>query len=193
MSLRPAVFLDRDGVLNQAYVDSGVPVPPRSLTDLHILPGVVEACRQLSEAGLALVVVTNQPDVSRGTLQRDDVDQIHAELRSVLPLDDICACLHDDADDCPCRKPRPGLILEAAERLGLDLNRSVGVGDRWRDVEAARNAGIRSVYIDWGLGEALRSAPDATFSSLLEATPHLVSTALSPSGDPTRTTRETTT
>lgn len=172
--MRPAVFLDRDGVLNEAFVENGVPVPPRTMADFRLLPGVVEACRSFADAGLALVVVTNQPDISRGTLRQSDLDAFHEQLRAWLPIDAIMVCPHDNAEGCPCRKPRPGMILEAARRLDLDLNRSVGVGDRWRDIDAARRAGVLSVYIEWNHGERLHDPADATFGSLIEARDHIL-------------------
>ncbi|MBJ7357586.1 HAD family hydrolase [Nocardioides sp.] len=174
MTARPGVFLDRDGVLNQAFVVDDVPTPPRRLEDFHLLPGVVETCRALADAGLALVVVTNQPDLARGALDPEALDAMHAVLREQLPLDDIVVCPHDGREGCWCRKPRPGMILDAARRLGLDLNRSVAVGDRWRDIDAAHRAGIHAVYVDWGLGEPLRDSPDARFGSLAEARDHVL-------------------
>jgi D-glycero-D-manno-heptose 1,7-bisphosphate phosphatase len=169
MTRRAAVFLDRDGVLNESFVVDGVPRPPYDVADFKLLPGVEEACRAFSDAGLLLVLVTNQPDISRGALQPDQLDAMHRLLAEALPLDDIVVCVHDDDAGCPCRKPRPGMILDAAGRLEIDLDRSVCVGDRWRDVEAARRAGVRSVHLDWGREEPLPHQPDATFGSLLEA------------------------
>jgi len=169
LTRRPAVFLDRDGVLNESLVVDGVPRPPYDVADLRILPGVEEACRAFSEAGLLLVVVTNQPDISRGALQPAQLTAIHSALGDALPLDDIVVCIHDDDAGCPCRKPRPGMILDAAQRLATDLDRSVLVGDRWRDIEAARRAGVASAYVDWGRDESLPNQPDATFKSLLDA------------------------
>ncbi len=145
---RPAVFLDRDGVLTQAFVRDGVPVPPRTMAEFRILPGVPEACVALRQAGFVLVVVTNQPDIARGTQTRAEVDRMHERLRSLLPVDEVVVCPHDDADACLCRKPQPGMLLAAAERLGLDLARSMSVGDRWRDVEAARRAGVTAIHVD---------------------------------------------
>lgn len=174
MTSRAAVFLDRDGVLNAASVVDGIPMPPRDPADLRLLDGVVESCTTLADAGLALVVITNQPDIARGTLTAAAVDEMHRQLQQWLPLDDVVVCPHDDADGCTCRKPKPGMILESAERLGLDLARSVCVGDRWRDIEAARAAGVPSVHIDWGHGEPLASPPGATFGSLVEAVDHLL-------------------
>jgi D-glycero-D-manno-heptose 1,7-bisphosphate phosphatase len=150
---RPAVFLDRDGVINRAMIRAGIPRPPASLEELEILPRVSEALSALRARGYVLVVVTNQPDVARGSMSRQLVDAIHARLQDELGLDAILVCFHDDADDCDCRKPKPGLLLRAARELGLDLPSSFMVGDRWRDVEAGQRAGCRTFYIDGGYQE----------------------------------------
>ncbi|MDP9092735.1 MAG: HAD family hydrolase [Actinomycetota bacterium] len=169
MSRRRAVFLDRDGVLNEAGLRDGGPIPPPSADHLRLLPGVAEACQYLAAAGLVLVVVTNQPDISRGALEPQELERMHRHLRGLVSLDAIYVCPHDDADGCPCRKPRPGLILQAARELDLDLNHSVLVGDRWRDIDAAQRAGVPSVHIKCNHGEPLRTPADATFASLYDA------------------------
>jgi D-glycero-D-manno-heptose 1,7-bisphosphate phosphatase len=166
---RPAVFLDRDGVLNQAFVRDGVPTPPRSLEEFRILPGVATACSELRRAGFVLVVVTNQPDVARGRQSRAEVDRMHERLRGLVPLDEVCVCPHDDGDACACRKPRPGLLLDAAARLNLDLARSAGVGDRWRDIEAARRAGVTAIYIERHYGGPAPAGTHVTVADLPEA------------------------
>jgi D-glycero-D-manno-heptose 1,7-bisphosphate phosphatase len=173
--VRPAgVFLDRDGVLNASAVVDGVPTPPRRMQDFQVLPGVVEACRTLREAGLMLVVVTNQPDVARGALSAADLEAIHDRMRQELGIEHVWTCVHDDADGCPCREPRPGMILDAARVLDIDLNRSAAVGDRWRDVESAQRAGVHSVFVDRGYDEHLTVEPDATFADLPAAVSHLL-------------------
>jgi D-glycero-D-manno-heptose 1,7-bisphosphate phosphatase len=166
---RAAVFLDRDGVLNEVELRDGTPHPPAKVEQLRLLPGVVEACHRLRDLGFALVVVTNQPDIARGTQTRDEVDRMHDVLRGRLPLDDIVVCAHDDADDCPCRKPRPGMILDAAARLDLDLAESVCVGDRWRDIESAKRAGVMAIFVDRGYGERRPTNADAVVASLPDA------------------------
>ena len=166
---RSAVFLDRDGVLVESTVRGGVPQSARSLAELQILPGVAEACQRLRAAGFILVVVTNQPDVARGTLTAVTVEEMHRELQRRLPLDEIAVCFHDDADACDCRKPKPGLLLAAAERWRVDLASSFLVGDRWRDVEAAHRAGCRAIFVDRGYAETIASEPDATVRNLEEA------------------------
>ena len=166
---RPAVFLDRDGVLNEAFVRDGVPTPPRSLEEFRVLPGVAEACAGLRRAGFVLVVVTNQPDIARGTQTRAEVDRMHQRLRSLVPLDEVCVCPHDDSDACACRKPHPGMLLDAAERLNLDLARSASIGDRWRDIEAARRAGVKAIYVECGYGEPTPFGAHVTVANLPEA------------------------
>jgi D-glycero-D-manno-heptose 1,7-bisphosphate phosphatase len=167
--MRPAVFLDRDGVLNRAGVRNGTPYPPASLQDLEILPGVAQALSALKASGYVLVVVTNQPDVARGTTTRESVEDIHHRIRSELCLDAILTCFHDNADGCDCRKPKPGLLLRAARDFDLDLASSFMIGDRWRDVEAGERAGCRTFYIDGGYDERSPASYDYRVGSLPEA------------------------
>ena len=174
MNQRAAVFLDRDGVLNRAIVREGRPYPPSTLEELEILPGVVNAIDRFQSAGLLVIVVTNQPDLARGTQNKAFVDSIHGFLQLILPLDAILVCGHDDADDCPCRKPRPGMLLEAARRFHIDLSRSFMVGDRWRDISAGIAAGCRTFLIGDGYGEAFPDPPDAVFPSLSEASDQIL-------------------
>jgi D-glycero-D-manno-heptose 1,7-bisphosphate phosphatase len=171
---RIAVFLDRDGVLNRALVVDGKPLPPTSVDDLEVLPGVEEACRTLHEAGLLLVVVTNQPDVARGTQTMTEVRAMNDELAARLPLDEIRVCVHDDEDQCACRKPAPGMLVDASREHGIDLQSSVMVGDRWRDVEAGKRAGCATVFVDSGYSERPPEAPDLTVRSLGEAVPWIL-------------------
>jgi len=164
--LNAAVFLDRDGVLNEAIVRDGQPYPPPSVEQVRIIPGTAEALGRLKALGFVLIVVTNQPDVARGTQSAFAVEAIHDRLRSELPLDDFFACMHDDRDGCNCRKPKPGMILEGAARHGVDTARSFVVGDRWRDIAAGKAAGCRTVWIDRGYSERKPEAPDARVESL---------------------------
>ncbi len=161
-----AVFLDRDGVLNRAIVRNGKPYPPASAGELEILPGVPEALARLRQAGFVLLVITNQPDVARGTTRRETVEAINEALRRRLPLDAVYTCYEDG--DTPRRKPNPGLLLEAAAEHGVDPRASFMVGDRWKDVEAGRRAGCRTVFVDYGYREAYLAAalPDRVVADL---------------------------
>jgi D-glycero-D-manno-heptose 1,7-bisphosphate phosphatase len=175
---QPAVFLDRDGVLNRNFLRGGKTRPPSSLAELEILPGVPEAARQLADAGFALVVVTNQPDVARGATTLAGVEEINSAIRSAMPLLDVFTCCHDDADNCACRKPRPGMLFEAARRWRLDLNRSFLVGDRWSDVAAGQAAGCRTVLVHTPHSGAERCRPDHTVTDLTEAAQWIIHTFL---------------
>jgi D-glycero-D-manno-heptose 1,7-bisphosphate phosphatase len=169
-ALWKVVFLDRDGVLNKPVVREGRPFPPASPDELEIVPGALGALAALREKGFSLYVVTNQPDVARGTQRRSSVEAIHAVLRKALPLDGFYVCYHDNADACECRKPKPGLLLTAASEHGISLSASYMIGDRWRDVEAGQRAGCRTVWIDAGYAERGPSAPpDFKVRSLPEA------------------------
>jgi len=165
-----AVFLDRDGVINRAFVRDGKPLPPPTLQELEILPGVPEALRDLKQHGFELLVVTNQPDVGRGKQSRESLNAMHRSLSASLPIDDIFVCTHTDQEKCDCRKPLPGMILEAARKHNIDLAASFMVGDRWRDVDAGYNAGCKTILIDYGYSErAPDHAPDLRVRSLREA------------------------
>jgi D-glycero-D-manno-heptose 1,7-bisphosphate phosphatase len=167
--VRRAVFLDRDGVINKAVVRNGKPYPPDTLADLEILPGVAETLTRLRAAGFLNVVVTNQPDVASGRQRREVVEAMHALLLSRLPVDAVKVCYHADADGCACRKPKPGMLLEAARDLGIDLAASYMIGDRWRDVAAGQAAGCKCFFLDCAYEEKQPENPYVAVKSLAEA------------------------
>jgi len=167
--LQPAVFLDRDGVLNRVAVKDGVPHPPDHLGEFAFLPGVPEALRLLREAGFPVVVVTNQPDVARGTQTRERVEEMNEHVRAELPVLDVLTCYHDTAEGCGCRKPKPGLLLAAARRWRLDLDRSFMIGDRWSDIAAGQAAGCRTVLLDRPFSGRNHCTPDYCAADLRQA------------------------
>jgi len=160
MNPSKAVFLDRDGVLLRIPPGPSPLASARDLSEFELLPGSSEACAALKRAGFLLIVATNQPEVARGRLRLEAVETIHSELRARLPLDDLFVCYHDDADRCSCRKPEPGMILEASRRWSIALPLSFFVGDRWRDVEAGRRAGCRTVLVKSPANDAENHPPD---------------------------------
>jgi len=164
-----AVFLDRDGVLTVPQFRDGRSFAPRRLDDLRLYEGASQALAAMKDAGYRLVVVTNQPDVGNGRVDRAVVEQMHRRLNELLPLDAIEACYHRQSDDCDCRKPRPGMLRRAAERLGIDCTRSIMVGDRASDVEAGRRVGCQTIFVDLGYVDEHPPAPDFIVSSLGEA------------------------
>ncbi len=170
---RRAVFLDRDGVLNRPVVRDGRPFPPATLSEFELFDDVVEGCGRLKAAGFLLIVITNQPDVGRGTQDQRMVEVMHQELcRRIPSLDAIGVCYHGGeryGQPCPCRKPQPGMILNAAAEWQLDLASSYLIGDRWRDVDCAHAAGCRAIFLDRGYAETLRDIPDFTATTFSEA------------------------
>lgn len=144
----PAVFLDRDGVLNEVVYRDGQAVSPQSLAEFRLVPNLAGLGRRLREAGYRLFVVTNQPDLARGKLERSELDAMHRLLHEALPeVEEIWVCDHDDRHGCDCRKPKPGGILRLAGRHDLDLARSWIIGDSWKDMDAGRAAGVRTVLV----------------------------------------------
>ena len=186
-SRQRAVFLDRDGVLTRAIMRDGKPFPPAASADLQLAPDAKEAMARLKTEGFLLLVVTNQPDVARGLQRAEVVEEMHRSLKSQLPLDDIFVCLHDDADQCDCRKPLPGLLLRAAQRYNVDPGCSYMIGDRWRDVDAGANAGLKTIWIDRGYAERQPSSrPSARVASLGEAVDWILNDSLSSAYDANR-------
>ncbi|MDR1486796.1 MAG: HAD family hydrolase [Deltaproteobacteria bacterium] len=170
MKPKSAVFFDRDGVLNQALVVEGKPYPPKDVESLVITPGARSLMMELKELGFKLISVTNQPDVARGTKTLENVQAINEKVSFELSLDDIFVCLHDDGDDCSCRKPKPGMLIAAAEKWNLDLPSSFMVGDRAGDVAAGRSAGCQTIFLDMGYKEPSPDPPaDHSCRSLFEA------------------------
>jgi D-glycero-D-manno-heptose 1,7-bisphosphate phosphatase len=179
-----AVFLDRDGVINANLERDGKPVAPTSLAEFRILPGVPEAVRRLKDAGYLLIIVTNQPDVANGITSKATVEAMHAEILRQMPIDDIMICLHTDADNCTCRKPKPGLILAAAAKHNIDLASSTIVGDRWRDILAGQTAGCRTIFVDHGYVQDRPATAEKSVGSLAEATEFILRHVDRPSAVP---------
>jgi D-glycero-D-manno-heptose 1,7-bisphosphate phosphatase len=155
----PAVFLDRDGILNRAVVRDGKPYPPARVEQVEILPGTITSLQELQAAGYMMIGITNQPDVARGTQSREVVESINTMIQSRLPVREIFVCYHDSIDNCDCRKPKPGLILQAAKKYGLDLSQSWMVGDRWKDIEAGHRTGLKTIFVDRHYAETYVGVP----------------------------------
>jgi len=169
--MRPAIFLDRDGVINNAIIRNNKPYPPANLNDVVFLPGIYEAIKSLQTAGYMIIIITNQPDVAKGIQSKERVEAIHRMIRQKFQVDDIKVCYHIDEDNCCCRKPKPGMILDAAKEHKIDLSRSYMIGDRWRDIEAGKSAGCKTILIqpEVPYNETIAQGMDATVKSLSQA------------------------
>lgn len=163
------VFLDRDGVINRTFLKNQRPIPPSSVDELYLMEGVIQAVAELRSLDYELIVITNQPDIARGKINREVVNQIHSAISLKTGIEHFRVCPHDDADQCSCRKPQPGMLYQAAHDFELDLSRSFLVGDRWRDIEAGTRAGCRSFFIDYKYDEKRPEGDFITVGSLLEA------------------------
>jgi D-sedoheptulose 7-phosphate isomerase len=160
-----AVFLDRDGTLNALINNRS----PRSLEELHIYPDAFDALTRLKREGFKLIVITNQPDVSRGLLSRQIADGINKRLEDFLHVDRLYICIHTDAHDCPNRKPKTGMLEAAKIEFGIDLTKSYMIGDTWRDIEAGNAAGCKALWLH-SLGSApVLSGYEKAVKSLTEA------------------------
>ena len=167
MVKKKAVFLDRDGVLSIPEFRDGRSFAPTALEAFRLCDDAPTSLRKLKDAGFALIVVTNQPDVGKGHFSRATLDEMHRVMADLLPVDAIEVCTHTTEDACLCRKPLPGMILSSAVQLDIDLAGSYMVGDRSSDVEAGKAAGCRTVFIDLKYtAETPPKAPDIIVASL---------------------------
>lgn len=178
---RPAVFLDRDGVLNAPEFRDGRSYAPRRLSDFHLYPDAAPSVARLKSAGFATVVATNQPDVAVGLTPLWAVEAMHARLRVATGVDLIEVSYDRSGAPARRRKPAPGMLFDAAATLAIDLAASWMVGDRAGDVVAGRSAGCRTVFVDRGYtAEPAPDAPDAVVSSLGEAVDFILDAVASP-------------
>jgi len=169
VKLIKAVFLDRDGVINRPIIKNGRSYGPTKLKDFRLFPKVKNSIKSLKKKGYKVFIVTNQPDVSRGKIKKEIVIEMHKYLLSRVKPDDIFVCYHDDHDYCKCRKPKPGLLLDAAKKWNIDLKNSYIIGDRWKDIQAGKYAGCKTIFIDLNYRETKPKNPDFITDSLLNA------------------------
>ena len=167
--MEKAIFLDRDGVINKIIIKNGLPFSPPSFDQFEILPGVKESILKLKKLNFLCLVVTNQPDVLRGKIEKETVIKMNNYIKHEIKLDDIFVCYHDDHDSCKCRKPKPGLLLEACKKWDINLKKSYMIGDRWKDIEAGRSAGCKTIFIDCNYKETKPRNPNFTSDSLLNS------------------------
>src|SRR5688572_11730031 len=146
--MKRAVFIERDAILNEVRQGPRQQIiTPLTLEEFVVLKDREPYLRTLKEAGFVLIATTSQPGLSRGYQSRRELDRMHEHLRRTFPLDGIMVCPHDEDDHCPCRKPKPGLLIEAAFKWHLNLDHSFVISDKWQDAEAARTAGCTSLLV----------------------------------------------
>jgi len=146
--VKRAVFLDRDGVLNEVVMRGGKACSPCSFSEFKLIDNIEDCIRRARDEGFVIIVVTNQPDIARGKMAQDELDKMNERIRASFPVDEIVVCPHDDADGCHCRKPKPGMLVDAAQRFDIELTASFLIGDSWKDMGAAKGAPCCGILID---------------------------------------------
>ena len=166
--MKKAIFLDRDGIINRVKLLEGKPYPPSDLSEFIIMSNIKEFLELSHKNNYLNIIITNQPDVSRGKIAASAVEEINSFIRAKLKIDDIYTCFHDDKDFCACRKPKPGNIIKAALNYQIDLSNSYMIGDRWRDIESGENAGCKTIYVDYNYKETKPTTYDFKVNSVKE-------------------------
>jgi len=166
---RMAVFLDRDGTLNKAYIEKGLPISPSSLNKFKIIKGVKKSINRLKKLNFLCILITNQPDVSRGKISKKTVDKMNSYIKKEIKLDDMFVCYHDNQHNCSCRKPKPGLLVRASKKWKINFNKSFMIGDRWKDILAGKKVGCKTIFINNNYKNDKKVKADFTFTSLLNA------------------------
>lgn len=163
-----AIFLDRDGIILEPVIIGGKSHPPSCVSAMKFIDGIEELLDYLVEF-YSIFVVTNQPDVARGIQTQEEVEAMHKKIYKKLPqITDIWACYHDDKDNCQCRKPKIGMLLDASYFYDINLKESFVCGDRWRDIECGQNAGCSTIFVDYGWNEKQPTNPTYTVKSVKE-------------------------
>jgi len=148
MKKNRAVFLDRDGVVNYLVYRNGKLVSPRKAKDFKLKRGIISFLKKIKRLGFLIIIITNQPDISRRLMSREELDKMHSLLLKKLAVDRIFVCPHDDKDKCSCRKPKPGMIKKALGEMNIDPSESFMIGDTWRDIGAGKSANLKTILLD---------------------------------------------
>lgn len=164
-----AIFWDKDGVINEVIMREGKPTAPLQLEEFKFLPNIKKYLNQFKKMGFLNIIFTNQPDISRGFLKIEDLEKMHKIIIEELPIDEIKFCPHDDKDNCVCRKPKPGLIFEAAKKWSIDLEKSYVIGDRDKDIKAGKTAGCKTFLIRREYNKDIKENYDFEINNLKEA------------------------
>ena len=166
--MNSAIFLDRDGVINYSIMRDNKPYAPLNLSELKIIPEIKFVVDFFKQKKFKVFVITNQPDVARGKVSKDEIEKINESIQSQLSIDEIFTCYHDNQDQCECRKPKPGAFMTLSQKYNIDLTKSIMVGDRAKDIEAAKNANCPSVFIDYSYNELKPTDQNYTVDSVNE-------------------------
>lgn len=168
---KKAVFLDRDGVINAIVSRGGKLSVPFSVNEFKVIEGAREAVALLKAHGFVCIVVTNQPDIARGNLSEKNLSAIHKYMQKETGVEAVYFCPHSKDGECNCKKPAMGMVQDAVREHGIVLAESWLVGDRWRDIQMAKNAGLKSILVvtDATKEDVVPMEPDYSVKNLSEA------------------------
>jgi D-glycero-D-manno-heptose 1,7-bisphosphate phosphatase len=162
------VFWDRDGVINYPVIINNVSHPPDCVEHLRLVFGIRQLMDKICKMGFLNIVFTNQPDWKRKLQTKEDIEKINNAIIEYLPLDDLFTCFHDNYDNCECRKPKPGMLLEAQKKYSIDFSHSWVVGDMPTDIEAGKAVGCKTILVDNGFKFSKPCSPDYIVKSIEE-------------------------
>ncbi len=151
--MQRAIFLDRDGVINYPIVLLGKPYAPKFFDEFVLYPDAIKSLQEFRLKGYVLVVVTNQPDIGHGLIDMSEIIQMHQYLEKYIEIELIQICPHKQDEGCLCRKPKAGMLFDAAKRMNIDLPNSWLIGDRISDIQAGNQGGVNTIFIDRGYAE----------------------------------------
>ena len=167
--MNKAIFLDRDGVLNKVILKDGKPLSPKNLSEFVLLDNVSEALAIFKKLDYLTIIVTNQPDIKTKKQTLKDLEITHKWIFDNLMIDDIFVCCHDDSDNCNCRKPGIGMLINASKKYKINLTKSIMIGDRWKDIKCGQLAKCKNnFYINYGYDEPSPTGKFINVSSLYE-------------------------
>lgn len=146
--MEKAIFFDRDGVLNKLIFRDGGYYSPQKISQFELEDEAKEITKLCKSMGFLNIVISNQPDISRKKMKKSELNMMTDFLKREIAIDDVFYCTHDDRDNCKCRKPAPGLILNALKKWNIDLRKSFLVGDSWKDIEAGKQVELKSFLLD---------------------------------------------
>ena len=169
MILNKAIFLDRDGVINKSIIANGKPYAPLLFEDFVFYEDTKKAIVVIQSLDYKTIIVTNQPEINKGNLNHEELKRMNDRIYNELKIDDIFVCEHTSEEDCDCRKPKPGMILNASKKHNIDLSQSFLIGDRYKDIESAHAAGCNSIFIDRKYSEKFPNKQIKSVSSFYEA------------------------
>jgi D-glycero-D-manno-heptose 1,7-bisphosphate phosphatase len=165
MQTNKAIFFDRDGVLNKAIMKNNKPFSPKTLKQLEINPDANMIIKYAKKKKFLTFMITNQPDVARGENSKKNVDKINLFIKKKLNIDDIFCCYCSD-NQCKRRKPNPGMLIEAKKKWNISFKKSFLIGDRKKDIDAAKKVKIKSIFIDYNYDEKKPTKPNFVIYTL---------------------------